>query len=238
MYLSGYGGIIRLPRMGLDSPQTLRIFIAEDHVAIREVLAAYLQTRPHLEVIGEASDGLIALDQCRKLKPDLVLLDIDLPGMNGISIARALTSTTPETHILVFSSHYDTATVRQALETGARGIIEKTSQVETLLKAIETVGAGRAYFGERVTKILQQSFSEPTSTRSSDNLTAREREVLQLIAEGCSNKDVASRLGISIKTAENHRHHLMQKLGTRNAADLTREAFRLGLVRMSSPPQG
>ena len=223
--------------MGLETSPTLRIFLAEDHVAIREVLAVYIQTRPHLKVVGEASNGLQVVEQCARLKPNLLLLDIDLPGMNGISIAHMLTASTPETHILIFSSHYDAATVRQVLEAGARGIIEKTSPIETLMKAIETVGAGRPYFGERVTRILEQSFSKPIATRSADNLTAREREILQLIAEGCSNKDVSSRLGISIKTSENHRHHLMQKLGTRNAADLTREAFRLGLVRTWAPPE-
>lgn len=224
--------------MAEGTKPVLSVLIAEDHVAIREVLAAYLNTKPHIQIVGEASEGQEALSLCTRLKPNLLLLDIDLPGLNGISIARSLSLAQPETQILVFTSHTDPATIRLALEAGVRGIVEKTGRVETLLEAIETVGAGKAFFGERITQVLPEAMSELPGRRSANTLTPREHEVLQLVAEGRSNKEVAARLGISVKTAENHRHHIMEKLGAHNAADLTREAFNLGLVRATSRPPG
>ncbi len=218
------------------SQQTVRLFIAEDHVAIREVLAAYLAHVPKIHVIGQATDGLTALTACLELKPDVVLLDIDMPGLNGVSVARKLTAEIPSTQILFFTSHYDTATVRQAIEAGARGIIEKTGPVEALVKAIEAVSEGRSYFGAKITEVLQRSMLEPNSSGVSDSLTSREREILQLVAEGYSNKELCSRLGISLRTVENHRHNLMRKLGAHNSADLTREAFRMGMIRSATDP--
>ncbi|WP_175414877.1 response regulator [Nibricoccus aquaticus] len=222
--------------MGPGKTSALTVFIAEDHVAIREVLALFLNSKSHIQIVGESSDGHEVVAQCLKLKPRLLLLDIDLPGLNGISIARNLTLAQPETQILIFSSHNDAATIRMVLEAGVRGIIEKTSRAETLLQAIEIVGSGKAYFGEKITQALQQAFIDPATTRTPGTLTPREHEVLQLIAEGFSNKEVSTKLGISVKTAENHRHHIMEKLGAHNAADLTREAFSLGLVRTQSRP--
>jgi DNA-binding NarL/FixJ family response regulator len=222
--------------MAEGKTSALTVFIAEDHVAIREVLSAFLSTKPNIKIVGEASDGHQVLTEVTRLKPNLLLLDIDMPGINGISIARNLTLSQPETQTLIFSSHTDAATVRLVLEAGVRGVIEKTSRVDTLLQAIETVGAGKAYFGERITQSLQQAFITPAAAKPNAGLTPREHEVLQLIAEGCSNKEVSTKLGISIKTAENHRHHIMEKLGAHNAADLTREAFNLGLVRTNTRP--
>lgn len=216
--------------------QSIRLFIAEDHVAIREVLAAYLASVPKINIVGQATDGLSAVAACLELKPDVLLLDIDLPGLNGVSVARKLTAEIPETQILIFTSHHDGATVRQAIEAGARGIIEKTGPVDALLKAIEAVSEGRAYFGAKITQVLQRSMLEPAAADPTDQLTSREREILQLVAEGYSNKELCSRLGISLRTVENHRHNLMRKLGAHNSADLTREAFRMGLVRNMTNP--
>jgi DNA-binding NarL/FixJ family response regulator len=216
--------------------QSIRLFIAEDHVAIREVLAAYLASVPKIQVVGQATDGLAAIQACLELKPDVVLLDIDMPGLNGVSVTRKLTSEIPDTRILIFTSHHDSATVRQALEAGARGIIEKTGPVDALLQAIEAVAEGRSYFGSKITEVLQRSMLEPNAADPADNLTSREREILQLVAEGYSNKELCTRLGISLRTVENHRHNLMRKLGAHNSADLTREAFRMVLIRnMNSP---
>lgn len=196
---------------------------------------AHFKTMPHLRVVGEASDGRQVVDACVQLKPDLVLLDIDLPGLNGIAVARALTTAVPTTHVLIFTSHYDAATMRQVLEAGAKGIVEKSGSLDSLLKAIETVGNGGAYFTERVTEAVHQFFLNPATARTQSALTAREMEILQLVAEGNSTKEIAARLGISAKTAGNHRYALMRKLDAHNLADLTREAFRLGVVR--TPPR-
>jgi len=217
--------------------RSIRLFIAEDHVAIREVLAAYLAAVPTIQVVGQATDGLSAIAACLELKPDVLLLDIDMPGLNGIAVTRKLAAEIPNTQILIFTSILDSATVRQAIEAGARGIIEKTGPVDALLKAIEAVAEGRAYFGAKITQLLQRSMTEPLPPPDpSDNLTSREREILQLVAEGHSNKELCTRLGISLRTVENHRHNLMRKLGAHNSADLTREAFRLGLVRNLTNP--
>jgi len=216
--------------------QGIRLFIAEDHVAIREVLAAYLASVATIHIVGQATDGLSAIKLCLELKPDVVLLDIDMPGLNGISVARKLTAEIPDTQILIFTSHHDGATVRQAIEAGARGMIEKTGPVDALLKAIEAVAEGRSYFGSKIAHVLQHSMLEPSSSPLSDQLTGREREILQLVAEGYSNKELCTRLGISLRTVENHRHNLMRKLGAHNSADLTREAFRMGMIRNLTPP--
>lgn len=215
----------------MTSQHALTIYLADDHVAIREMLARCFRALPGYQVVGETNDGRRVLEDCLRLKPRLLILDLGLPGLHGIEVARALAKAMPELPILVFSSQDDPASVRQVLQAGARGIVEKTAPLETLLQAVESVGAGRAFFGETITQALQRSFVEPVATQAPDLLTVREREVLQLVAEGSSNKDVAARLGISVKTAENHRHNLMRKLAARNASDLTREAFRLGLVR-------
>jgi DNA-binding NarL/FixJ family response regulator len=214
----------------------LTIYLAEDHIAIRELLVAHLRMQPAYSVIGQTDDGRQVVEDCTRLKPRLLILDLGLPGLNGVEVARALTKAVPQTHILIFTSHHDAATVRQVLEAGARGMVEKSAPFDQLVKAIEAVSAGRAFFGDAVTASLQRSFSDPVATRTVDNLTTREREVLQLVAEGLSNKEISSRLGISVKTAENHRHNLMRKLGAHNGSDLTREAYRLGLLRADRAP--
>lgn len=219
-----------------DERGKFRLVMAEDHVAIREVVVAYLKSHPRIDVVGQASDGREAIDLCLRLKPEVLVLDIDLPEVNGVSVTRTLTARLPELRVLIFSSHNDSATVRQVLEAGARGVIEKTGSAEALVKAIERVAQGHAYFGERIAEALQRSFVEPVVTRTKDNLTGREREVLQLVAEGMSNKEISSRLNISVKTVENHRHNLMSKLSAHNAADLTREAYRLGYLRGNETP--
>lgn len=225
--------------MGIGRTRRLRIFLAEDHLAIREMLAAFLASSALIDVVGQAADGREVIDACLKLQPELLVLDVDLPGLSGISIARRMTAELPDMPILMFTSHYDRVTVQDALEAGARGIIEKTAPAAQLLTAIESVASGKAYFGEKVTQMVQQSFMDPVATRTADGLTTREREVLQLVAEGLSNKEISSRLNNSVKTVENHRHNLMRKLNAHNSADLTREAFRLGVLKpkgVTRPP--
>jgi DNA-binding NarL/FixJ family response regulator len=215
----------------LSKPGPISIYVAEDHVAIRELLVSHLGMLPGYRVVGQTHDGHQVVKDCLLLQPRLLILDLGLPALNGVEVARTLTKSVPNMQILIFTSHHDAATVRQVLEAGARGMVEKSAPFDRLLKAIEAVAAGRAYFGEAVTEALQRSFMDPPVTRSNDQLTTREREVLQLVAEGLSNKEVSTRLGISVKTAENHRHNLMRKLGAHNGSDLTREAYRLGFLR-------
>src|SRR4051812_14565869 len=197
------------------------IYVAEDHVAIRELLVGHLKMLPGYQVVGQTDDGRKAITDCNRLGPRLLILDLGLPGLNGVEVARALAKAGSKTQILIFTSHHDAATVRQVLEAGARAMVEKSAPFDQLLKAIEAVIAGRTFFGDAVTAALQRSFTEPVTTRTVDNLTGREREVLQLVAEGLSNKEISARLGVSLKTAENHRHNLMRKLGAHNGPDLT-----------------
>lgn len=199
---------------------------------IGDLLASYLAPMPSYKVLGRALDGRTALEECLKLKPDILVLDLELPEMNGVQIVRRLVEARSSTRIVVFSSRADRATIRHLVELGVKGIVEKPAELSSLLQAIDAVGHGRAFFGPATIQILQQAFSDPMATRTEDNLTLREREVLQLVAEGRSNKEVATKLEISLKTVENHRHNLMAKLNAHNGADLTREAFRLGLIAL------
>jgi DNA-binding NarL/FixJ family response regulator len=209
---------------------SITVYLAEDHVAVRELLAGYVAVLPGYAIIGQSGDGRVAAEAVEALKPNVLIVDLGLPGLDGIGLMREVARTSPSTQMLVFTSHADSAAVRRAFEAGARGMVEKTSPLSKLKDALVTVAAGRPYFSDTVGRQLQLSMGQ--NVRSTDGLTAREREILQLVAEGLSNKEVSGRLGISLKTAENHRHNLMGKLGARNASDLTREAFRLGLMRL------
>lgn len=218
------------------SAVSVTTYLAEDHVAIRELMRHHLELTPGYTVVGEASDGAVAVRECLRLKPRLLVLDLGLPGTSGLEVIRQLRQAGATTRILVFSSHQDPALVREALETGALGMVEKSAPFETLIRAIETVAAGRSFLGDAITQAVQRSLQKHAQPEGTGALTPREREVLQQVAAGRSNKEVAAQLGISLKTAENHRHRLMSKLSARNAADLTRVAYELGLIVPGSRP--
>ena len=212
-------------------------YLAEDHVAIRQLLVRHLAMLPGYRVVGEASDGTQVAAACRRLKPNVLVLDLGLPGLGGVEVAQAVSHESPRTRILVFTANHSPTAVRQALEAGALGMVEKSASFETLLQALEAVAVGSAFFGEAITQQMQRAFQAPAADDPAGGLTPREREVLKLVAGGRSNKEVAEQLGISNKTAENHRHNLMTKLDAHNAADLTRAAFQLGvLVTHPEPP--
>lgn len=215
--------------MSTSTDSLVTVYLAEKLTAIREALVAYLKADARLKVLGQSGDGTHAVEECQRLKPMLLITDVDLPGLNGITICQKLAETT--TKVLIFSAHCDIGAVRQLVEAGALGVVEKTGNIDTLMRAIEATGSGQAFFGEHVTQLLQQYLRDFRAPQAVDNLSVREREVLQSIAEGRSNKQVAAQLGISAKTVEHHRFRLMHKLCAHNSADLTREAFRLGVVR-------
>lgn len=214
----------------------IAIYLAEDHTAIRGLLRTHLQMLPDYRVVGETADGTVAVRECLRLQPGLLVLDLGLPGTSGLEVISQLRQAGASTRILVFSSHHEPAIVRKVLEAGATGMVEKSAPFETLLEAIAAVAAGRSFFGATITQAVQQSLQQHAQPKGAATLTAREREVLQQVASGRSNKEVAAHLGISIKTAENHRHRLMTKLDARNAADLTRVAFELGLIVPATRP--
>lgn len=222
--------------MDADAPvdRTITIFFVEDHAAIREALAGYLDDRPQMRVVAQSEKGADVPAACARIRPDVLLLDLELPDGSGLEVCCAVRLVAPETQVLVFTSQVDGRIAREAIESGALGVLEKSAPLQTLVTAVERVAQGHAFLGSGAMEALQER-DVILPSGSETPLTDREIEIMRLIAEGLSNKEVAVNLGISLKTAENHRHRLMRKLGAHNAADLTREAFRVGLISRASP---
>jgi len=207
-----------------------RIVIIEDQTAIRELLAVVLQSDPTYKIVGECGNGQEAVDLCLEQKPDFIILDAKLPGLNGVEILKRLNKQLRNVRVLVFSGFENPMLVREMLEAGAHGFIEKTAGLNELKKGIETVINGGTYFGPAVASLLRNVVANPSASSSHDFLTDREREILQLVAESNSTKEIASKLSISVKTVDNHRTNLMRKLNLHDVASLTRYAMETGLV--------
>lgn len=207
-----------------------RVVIIEDQTAIREMVAEILRADPQFKIVGEWGDGQEAVSKCLEAKPDMVILDAKLPGLNGVDLLRRLVKGLRNTRYLVFSGYENPVLVREMLEAGAHGFVEKTAGLAEFRKGIQTVAAGGTYFGPGVAALLLNVVSNPGSASSHDMLTDREREVLQLVAESSSTKEIAVRLGISAKTVDNHRTNLMRKLDLHDVASLTRYAIEIGLI--------
>lgn len=210
-----------------------KIYLVDDHSILREGLKHILSTRDDLEVIGEAGDGRKALEEIDKLNPDLVLLDISLPSMSGVEIARDLRKYSPEVSILILSRHDNEEYVEQLLKTGINGYVLKDDAGEDLLRAVDAIRKGETYLSSRITSKLMAGFShkkEDGHQSIFQTLTPREREVLQLIAEGLSTEQIAAQLRISPRTAKVHRQNIMKKLDLHKVADLVKYAIRSGLV--------
>jgi DNA-binding NarL/FixJ family response regulator len=211
-----------------------RVVLAEDHTLVRMGMRMLLETIPDMEVVGEAADGLEALHLIQQLRPDCVLMDLAMPGLNGVEAVRRSTAQFPDIPILVVSMHADEAYVHRALVAGARGYLLKGSDKEELETAVRAVCSGVTYLTPAISKTLvaalakQSGVHEPTSPL--EVLTLRQREVLRLVAEGNSSKQIAARLGLSAKTVEAHRSAIMERLGIRDLAGLVRFAVRAGLV--------
>jgi len=217
----------------MQTMSTSSIYVAEDHISIRELLCQHLEMMGGYKVIGQTDDGGEAYRNCSQLRPDILLLDLNLRGMNGFDVMTRFTESGVSQRILVFSSHVDAATVRRSMELGAKGIVEKSAPFTILLEGLKAVIGGQSFLSDLASEALRDSLKTPGPSTPLMDLTPREIEVLKLVAEGKSNKEVAVELNIRLKTAENHRHNLMNKLGARNAADLTREAYRIGVVALS-----
>lgn len=209
-----------------------KVVIIEDQTAVREMLVEIVTTDSEFEVLAECGDGQGALDTCLELKPDFVILDIMLPGLNGAEVLRRFAKHLRNTRVLVFSGYQNPSLVRELLQAGAHGFVEKAAPLSELKKGIEIVASGGSYFGPEVAQMLREAVLNPNSSQKIgvELLTAREREILQLIAESHSTKEVAQKLNISVKTAENHRTNLMKKLDLHDVAGLTRFAIQHGLI--------
>jgi DNA-binding NarL/FixJ family response regulator len=206
----------------------IRILVADDHHLVLAGLKALVQDDPTIEVIGEAMDGQSALRLARELKPDVVVLDLSMPGMNGVRAAQSLRVQVPRCHILILTVHEDRAYLRQLLETGVSGYVLKRSAPEELTAAIRAVAAGGIYLDPAIAEMVVGRGPQPGSARSIDRLTelsARETEVLQLAAAGYTNKEVSLQLRIGVKTIETHKARAMEKLGLGTRAELVRYAI-------------
>jgi DNA-binding NarL/FixJ family response regulator len=220
----------------------LRILIADDHEVARRGIHSLLESHAGWEVCGEAKDGREAVELAARLKPDLILLDIGMPNLNGLEAARQILAASPEIAILILTMHDSDHTVREVLRAGARGFLLKSDAGRDLVAAVEALQTQRTFFTTRVSQMVLEGYLDRDGGReigsredvemSNDILTAREREVIQLLAEGRTSKEVAVALNLSVKTAETHRTNLMRKLGLHSVADLTRYAVRNGIVHV------
>jgi len=207
---------------------TTRVVLADDHVLVRQSLKSMLE-REGFQVVAEASDGQEALRHVESLQPDIAVMDISMPILNGLEAARELTRCSPKTKTILLTQHDEDQYVSEALAAGVKGYVLKNQAASDLIQAIQQVSRGQVYLSPGVSRAVMEAYRSK-SERPGDPLSARERQVLQLIAEGKSTKDVASLLGISVKTAESHRTRLMQKLDIHETASLVRYAVRRGIV--------
>jgi two-component system, NarL family, response regulator NreC len=206
----------------------IRVVLADDHILVRQGLKSLLE-REEFKVVAEASDGQEAVRQVESLHPDIAIMDISMPMLNGIDAARELGRSCPKTKTILLTQHDEDQYVSEALEAGVKGYVLKSQVASDLVQAIQQVSRGQVYLSPGVSRAVMEAYRSK-SERPADPLSARERQVLQLIAEGKSTKDVASLLGISVKTAESHRTRLMQKLDIHEIATLVRYAVRRGIV--------
>jgi two-component system, NarL family, response regulator NreC len=211
----------------------IRILLAEDHTVVRQGLRRILEGDPQVEIVGEVGDGRAALEVAQREHPALAVLDISLPGLNGIEVTRQLAKVAPTTRVLILSMHADPAYIRQSLKAGAKGYLLKDADDQDLIKAVNAVSNGGSYFSPAVSKLLLDGYLHD-GTEPPDELQVlsdREREVLQLIAEGKSNKEAAQLLNVAVSTIESHRKHIMEKLNLHNTAEMVRFAVRTGVVQ-------
>jgi DNA-binding NarL/FixJ family response regulator len=207
-----------------------RVLLADDHTLILAGLRSLLES--DYDLVGTVEDGRALLDTAVQLKPDVIVVDISMPLLNGIEAARQLRKTVPQAKIIFLTMHADVAYVKEAFEAGASGYLVKRSAAAELVTAIHEVLKGHTYVTPLVTRDMLDSFLDPTDQleKLRSRLTGRQREVLQLVAEGHSNKEIAAILNVSTKTVEFHKHNLMQSLGIRTTAELTQYAIRHGYI--------
>lgn len=212
----------------------IRIVLADDHTIVRTGLRVLLERQSNLAVVGEASNGREVIDVVEQELPDVVLMDIAMPLLNGIEATERIVSGWPKTAVIVLSMHSDEAYVLRALKAGARGYLLKDSAQADLIQAIEAVTAGKAFFSPAVSKVLADDYLRQMRQRGIvdpyDLLSTREREILQLIAEGRSSKEIASHLGLSVYTVDTHRANVLQKLNVHSTAELILYAVRKGVI--------
>jgi two-component system response regulator NreC len=215
----------------------IRVLICDDHTILREGIRLLLNSQNDMEVVGEAKDGRDAVEKAHTLKPDVILMDIAMPSLNGLEATKQIHRNDPNARVLVLTMYESDEYVAQMLEAGAMGYVLKKVAGSELVYAIRAVYQGEAFLYPSITKRLVEDYLRRVETgqdhASLENLTDREREVLQLIAEGRSSKVIADMLSISLRTVQNHRAHLMQKLGIHDRGDLIKYAIQKGIIELS-----
>jgi DNA-binding NarL/FixJ family response regulator len=214
--------------------KAIRILLADDHTVVRKGLRLLLETQSAFTVIAEAADGREAVAHAEKLSPDVVVMDVAMPILNGIEAARQITGKLPQTAVVFLSMHSDEGYVLKALKAGARAYLLKDSAEYDLINAVKAVSEGKAFFSPAISKMLVEDYVRQMQERavedSYDLLTTREREILQLLAEGKNNKEVAALLNLSLYTVETHRSNIFQKLNLHSGAELILYAIRKGVI--------
>jgi DNA-binding NarL/FixJ family response regulator len=212
----------------------IRILLADDHTVVRKGLRLLLESQPDFQVIADAADGRETVALAERLTPDVVVMDVAMPGLNGIEAARQISAKLPHTAIVFLSMHSDEGYVLKALKSGARAYLLKDSAENDLINAVKAVREGKAFFSPAISKMLIEDYMRQMQLRavedSYDLLTTREREILQLFAEGKNNKDVANMLNLSLYTVETHRSNILKKLNLHSTAELILYAVRKGVI--------
>jgi len=206
-----------------------KVLLVDDHKIMREGIGALLRKYSEFEVVGQASDGRQALDMVSQLKPDIVIMDVGMPNLNGVEATKQLLSINSHLKVMALSTHSDGAVVAKMVRAGARGYILKESAFEELIEGLNTLQDGRTFLCNKISKVVFSEYVDlvtNSKAMNGDGLSSREREVLQLVAEGHTTKEIAETLNLSTKTIDSHREHIMQKLGIRNIAGLTKYAIR------------
>src|SRR5689334_306225 len=213
----------------MTTTKKTRIVLADDHSVVRHGFRMILDAQPDLEVVGEASNGREAVERAETIQPDVVVMDVSMPELNGVGATRRIASVSPRTRVLAVSMHRDSVYVRDILRAGARGYLIKDAREEDLLDAVRAVAKGEGYLSPAVSDAVLNDYRKHVSDPI-DLLTSREREVLQMIAEGKTNKEIASTLKLSVYTVEAHRGRVMEKLNLHSTGELVRFAIRHGLI--------
>lgn len=212
--------------------EKIKVFLADDHKILRESLVILLSQKENIQVVGEAGDGQEAYRKITELKPDVAVLDISIPRLNGLDLAVRLKNELPEVRTVILTMHKTEEYVTKALCSGVRGYVLKDNALEELIECIETVSAGKMFLSQDVTGFVVDGFLSGVrdANLQTEGISSREREILQLLAEGRSNKDISEELNLSVKTVETHRANIMRKLGLRNLADLVLYAVRNHII--------
>lgn len=211
----------------------VRVLVADDHTIVRQGLVKLLVESGECDVVAEAADGLDAVEKALAIQPDVAILDLSMPRLSGLEAVRRIHEALPQTRVLVLTAHEEEEYVLPIVRAGASGYLIKDSAVSELLAAVRALHAGQGYFGPQAARVLAEQYRHPERAAAGDpygGLSPREREVFHLVVDGKTTKEVARQLGISVKTADNHRYRLMEKLGVHNTAELVRYAARHGLI--------